>query len=544
MENDGKESSDESDDMVDVTVDEAEADIINADGFEKLITDLTIEDIWGLVFDTESQFTVQIFEERWSEIISKYGLAENEWVQGIYNDKMKWATAYLREHFFGRIRTTSQCEGIHSLLKNYVDSKTSLLEFMHKFSEVLRHYRNNHLIADFEIFYKFPVLTTCLESFEKQAAELYIRNIFKLVKDEIEAAGALNVTECPNSGDIVEYNTSEYFNQQWQFKVSYNKDKDLFVCECRLFETRGLPCSHIFGVLKHRNAKCVPTSLILKRWTRDAKSDFICSVGEQDPSDDIVPTLRCGAMVSICWKLCDISSKNSADYRKISGELLKLISKVQNKSDAQARFSPTSALIGDPAVAKSKGAPKKVPKGQKRRRCSHCKSSRHFVRTCLLLVKEDSPAEYSNAEDEPMGGGSKKSVSKLTETPKIRANGKKSRQKTEEITLTQETLKDKINTSRIEVAEVPDAATTKKTGLPQYPMHNYPVVHPYQPYGGVLPIPFHPVPNGMAYFNQYPSTAGITSYPQFSHVSSYSSGPSDSNTWAGLLNDVINNKKA
>lgn len=63
MENDGKESykdgdqsedlsveyecsSDESDDMVDVTVDEAEADIINADGFEKLITDLTIENIW------------------------------------------------------------------------------------------------------------------------------------------------------------------------------------------------------------------------------------------------------------------------------------------------------------------------------------------------------------------------------------------------------------------------------------------------------------------------------------------------------------------
>ncbi|RYR26033.1 hypothetical protein Ahy_B02g060152 [Arachis hypogaea] len=325
---------------------------------------------------------------------------------------MKWATAYLREHFFGRIRTASQCEGIHSLLKNYVDSKTSLLEFMHKFSEVLRYYRNNHLTADFETFYKFPVLTTCLESFEKQAAELYTRNIFILVKDEIEVAGALNVTKCPNSGNIIEYNTT--------------------------------------------------------------------------------------------------------DYRKISGELLKLISKVQNKSDAQARLSPTSALIGDPAVVKSKGDPRKVPKGQKRRRCSHCKSSRHFVRTCPLLAKEDSPVEYSNAKDEPM---------------------------TEEITLTQETLKDKTNTSGIEVTEVPDASTTKIPKLSQYPMHHYPVVLPYQPYGGVLPIPLHPVPNGMAYFNQYPSTAVITSYPQFSHVSSYSSGPSDSNTWAGLLNDAVDDKQ-
>ncbi|RYR66974.1 hypothetical protein Ahy_A03g013182 [Arachis hypogaea] len=456
MENDGKESymdgdqyedlsveyecsSDESDDMVDVTIDEAEADIIN------LITDLTIEDIWGLnlkfvnlcqicqvlwicvpkrleewmlmaTLIQDNWFAIKqekdigstlketigkgsigqllvstagrgfisfitiervtgksmslrvntiihcvylytnillprivglrgrkntsrgdmtrrgkVKDERWSEIIFKYGLAENEWVQGIYNDKMKgyriFEGALLWPH--------------KNYITNYVDSKTSLLEFMHKFSEVLRHYRNNYLTADFETFYKFPVLTT---------------KIFKLVKDEIEAAGALNVTECPNSGDIVEYNMSEYFNQQWQLKVSYNKEKDLFACECRLFETRGLPCPHIFGVLKHRKAKCVPISLILKRWTREAKSDFIYSIGEQDSTDDIVQTLRC------------------ADYREISCELLKLILKVQNKSDAQVRLSPTSALIGDPTVVKSKGAPRKVPKGQKRRRCSHYKS--------------------------------------------------------------------------------------------------------------------------------------------------------------------------
>ncbi|KAL1350772.1 hypothetical protein AAHE18_06G048700 [Arachis hypogaea] len=74
-------------------------------------------------------------------------------------------------------------------------------------------------------------------------------------------------------------------------------------------------------------------------------------------------------------------------------------------------------------------------------------------------------------------------------------------------------------------------------------MHHYPMVHPYQPYGGVLPIPFHLVQNGMAYFNYYPSIAGSKSYPQLSHVSPYSSGPSDSYTWVGLLNDAINNKK-
>ncbi|KAL4397566.1 hypothetical protein AHAS_Ahas01G0204700 [Arachis hypogaea] len=668
MENDGKESykdgdqsedlsvkyecsSDESDDIMDVTVDEAEADIINADDFEKLITDLTIEHIWGLVFDTKSQvcefyakyakcygfvsrkdlktvdangnintrhlvcnkagerywkhlkmdnrqrkhraitrvncrarirfirhyrmgkWKVSVFESEHNHplcppkyrhlIATNRGLDEADKTQadslracGVKNchirgymvfqigryDKVGFTSKDLHNHisktrrgkvkdgnafavlaylfskadsdplFLGKFTLKDgrldnlvwtngesvvdyECFGdvlaFDTIYKKNVynkplvifsgtnhhgqttifrcallsDERSKTFKWaLKKFSKIMSGKLLGGVVIDgdramrdaiLEVFPGIPhrlcawhlhrnafsVLTTCLESFEKQAAELYTRNIFKLVKDEIEAAGALNVTECPNSGDIVEYNTSEYFNQQWQFKVSYKKDKDLFACKYRLFETRGLPCSHFFGVLKHRNAKCVPTPFILKRWTRDAKRDFICSI---------------------------------ADYREISGELLKLILKVQNKGDAQTRLSPTSALIGDPAVVKSKWAPRK----------------------------------------------------------------------TEEITLTQETLKDKTNTSGIEVTEVPDAATTKIPGLPQYPMHNYPVVLPYQPYGGVLPIPFHPVPNGMAYFNQYPSTTGITSYPQCSHVSSYSSRPSDANTWDGLLNDVINNKKS
>ncbi|MED6186002.1 hypothetical protein PIB30_062556 [Stylosanthes scabra] len=46
-------SFDESDDMADATVDMNEANTINIDAIEKLITDLTKEEIWGLVFDSE-----------------------------------------------------------------------------------------------------------------------------------------------------------------------------------------------------------------------------------------------------------------------------------------------------------------------------------------------------------------------------------------------------------------------------------------------------------------------------------------------------------
>ncbi|MED6126748.1 hypothetical protein PIB30_116803 [Stylosanthes scabra] len=48
-------SSDESDNMAAGDVNMSEANAINIDGEEKLITDLQIEDIWGLVFDSESE---------------------------------------------------------------------------------------------------------------------------------------------------------------------------------------------------------------------------------------------------------------------------------------------------------------------------------------------------------------------------------------------------------------------------------------------------------------------------------------------------------
>ncbi|RYR62661.1 hypothetical protein Ahy_A04g020373 [Arachis hypogaea] len=406
MENDGKESykdgdqsedlsveyecsSNESVDMVNLTVDEVEADIINANGFEKLITDLTIEDIWGLYYGFVSQKDLKTVD-----------------ANGNINTRQLVCNKAGERHWKHLKRDNRQRE--HMTITR-VNCKARIW-FIH-------HYRTSE--------YNHPL---CPPKYRHLIAAN--RGLDEADKTQADSLRACGVKTC----HIMGYMVSQ--------KGGYDKVD---------FTSKDLH-NHI------------------------------------NTADDIVPTLRCGAMASICWKLCDISSKNSADYRKISGELLKLISKVQNKGDAQARLSPTSALIGDPAVVKLKGAPRKVPKGQKRRRCSHYKSSRHFVRTCPLLAKEDSPAEYSNVEDETM---------------------------TEEITLTQETLKDKTNTSGIEVTKVPDAATTKIPGLPQYPMHHYPVVLPYQPYGGVLPIPF------ILFQMTWRTSTNILLLPELHHILSF-----------------------
>ncbi|MED6122869.1 hypothetical protein PIB30_043967 [Stylosanthes scabra] len=151
--------------------------------------------------------------------------------------------------------------------------------------------------------------------------------------------------EGSSSGDIQEYSTSEYSSLHQVFKVLFDKYKDQFACDCRLFETHGISCSHIFGALRYCNAKCISGSLILKRWTKYVNRDFISTIGVEDSSSDAV----------------------------------------EKRKDAQSKLPTTLKLVGDPVVVKTKGAPRKVPNRQKRRRCLHCRSTKQNIRMCSNL---------------------------------------------------------------------------------------------------------------------------------------------------------------
>lgn len=53
--------------------------------------------------------------------------------------------------------------------------------------------------------------------------------------------------------------------------VSYN---------CLMMETVGIPCSHLFSIMKVENLDAIPHCMILSRWTKEAKLGV--SSGVQD----------------------------------------------------------------------------------------------------------------------------------------------------------------------------------------------------------------------------------------------------------------------
>ncbi|KAL4364910.1 protein FAR1-RELATED SEQUENCE 5-like [Arachis hypogaea] len=175
----------------------------------------------------------------------------------------RWAA--ILDKFFGYIRTTSQCEGINSLIRFYVNRKNTLIDFMHNLDRALKEYKNNELIADFTSQCSEPVMITSLEVYESSASCYFTRNIFKEIRNEIQRAGALNIKVLSTTFDKVEFSVTALGDPAKDRRVVVDRSKNLFSCSCKLFTSSGIPCSHVFCAMKFENILEFPDSLIYKR---------------------------------------------------------------------------------------------------------------------------------------------------------------------------------------------------------------------------------------------------------------------------------------
>ncbi|XP_020231066.1 protein FAR1-RELATED SEQUENCE 5 [Cajanus cajan] len=325
------------------------------------------------------KFTPEKFETFWKEMVSKNQLEGNNWILQTYEKRCMWANAYLRDKFFAGIKTTSLCEGVNNCIKTYVRRKNSMVELLHNLEQSLRDYRYNELIADFNSFYTEPVLTTSLQKIEKQAAKLYTQHVFKLVKAEILDAGAMNVVERTENGNKVVFKVEKYSEQHRIHEVVFDTEECKFFCDCMLFESCGIPCGHIICSMRLDHITLFPTTLICKRWMKDAKSSIISSYDAGNNDSEMSNVARLSVLASSCNRLCEMAAKKHETFNFIREEILKLLGKIEKKS-----------VIGldnetcDPNVVKTKGAPQKK-KLTKKRKCSNCHKCGHIKSKCPLL---------------------------------------------------------------------------------------------------------------------------------------------------------------
>jgi len=88
-----------------------------------------------VVYDT---FTIDDFEEKRCSFIEKFELQQNHWLSGLYNERHRWVPTFLRKYFWVGMSTTQRSESIHAFFDGYINSTTSLNQFVKQYDNAFR----------------------------------------------------------------------------------------------------------------------------------------------------------------------------------------------------------------------------------------------------------------------------------------------------------------------------------------------------------------------------------------------------------------------
>ncbi|KAJ3679602.1 hypothetical protein LUZ60_017613 [Juncus effusus] len=206
------------------------------------------------------------FEERWKALMKTYNLESNEWLQNLYEIRESWVPVYNRETFFAGMNTTGRSEGVNSFMDAFVNSRTTLNEFVVKYDQASKRIVKREDDEDYETEHKNRIVKHN-EHLLKHAAKVYTRNIFIKFKCEFNAMFDYRVVETKvDSNGFESFVIRSDINEFENFTVTLDLKTHKGACQCKMFEFVGILCRHILKVLFRYDVYTIPNHFILQRW--------------------------------------------------------------------------------------------------------------------------------------------------------------------------------------------------------------------------------------------------------------------------------------
>ncbi|KAJ3708061.1 hypothetical protein LUZ61_011766 [Rhynchospora tenuis] len=226
-------------------------------------------DILGVIYESKTESE---FESEWASTISRYSLQNNVWLADMFDMRSMWVPVYLNNHFWAGMRSTQRSESINSFLDRFVNSKTTLRNFVRCFDLALQRLRRRESDENYDCLRGKSRLISQWNPIEKQFCEAYTNNMFIKFQHQIKALIDTKFTSRERLGNVTVYNIDD---GEREFKVEFNCQDQTYSCECHLFETNGLVCTHALLVYKQEDVSQVPDKYIMDRWCKNFKRNYL-----------------------------------------------------------------------------------------------------------------------------------------------------------------------------------------------------------------------------------------------------------------------------
>nr|XP_043611928.1 protein FAR1-RELATED SEQUENCE 6-like [Erigeron canadensis] len=219
----------------------------------------------------------QEFEDGWSKMIEDYNLEKNEWLSSLFDERKHWVPVYVKIIFWAGMSPLKEVKVYILFFDGYVNSKTTLRQFVEQYHNALKSKMEKESKADFASQNSSYKLLTGL-CFEKQFHDCYTNAIFKLFQNELQGMLFCNHSLFKQDGTISIYHVTDVVDKKYEkckrkvvYDVSYNEVGCDIKCSCHLFEFRGIVCRHMMKILIEKEIKELPSRYILSRWRKDLK---------------------------------------------------------------------------------------------------------------------------------------------------------------------------------------------------------------------------------------------------------------------------------
>ncbi|KAK2651689.1 hypothetical protein Ddye_011545 [Dipteronia dyeriana] len=230
---------------------------------------------------------VEEFEQAWDAMVQRFGIANHEWLQTLYEDRDRWAPVYSKDTFFAGMSTFRKGESMRPFLDGYVHQQTSLKEFFDIYELVLQKKHRQEALDDFETRDSSLMMKTqCY--YELQLSKLYTNEIFKKFQNEVVMmSSCFSIAQAHANGPIVTYIIKERegegnLTDVRNFEVMYDKTGAEVRCICNCFYFYGYLCRHALCILNYNVVEEIPFQYILPRWRKDFKRLYVPDLGSNN----------------------------------------------------------------------------------------------------------------------------------------------------------------------------------------------------------------------------------------------------------------------